>query len=261
MKKILLTTAMIAIASLAIAQENVLTNKRGTPILPTAGSWAFGVDATPFLNYAGRLIGNTAANSPEFRQENYGFSGKYFLSDNTAARFGVTLGFSSDKTTTFVPKIGGGADEQVENTARTSGSNIVFSAGLEKRIGQTRLQGFYGAEANLRFSRNNNRKYTYGNALSATNPGIRPLSDKNGLTFGIGAGAFAGVEYFVAPGISLGAQIGWGLGLTTTGRSSVETETWTGTAVETTTTDGTTKGSVFTVGHGAHTGITLMFHF
>ena len=45
----------------AFAQD--LTSKKGEPILPEAGDWAIGIDATPFLNYAGNFFGKTTNNN------------------------------------------------------------------------------------------------------------------------------------------------------------------------------------------------------
>jgi len=271
MKKILLTAVLAASASFAMAQETqnseVLTNRNGVAILPTAGTWAIGVDATPFLNFAGRVIGNVAANSPIFGQD-FGIHGRYFLTDNTVIRFGTNLGFSSLREVDFVPEAGRPADSdaEVRNIMRETSSTIMFTAGLERRIGgQSRLQGFYGAELGFGFMTRDNTRWIWGNDFSAdynwgTNSS-RNLRSSNGLDFSIGAGVFVGVEYFIAPRISLGGQIGWGFNWMIEGRGSLETETWTGTAVETTTVDNSWRDSFFGVGHSAHSGITLTFHF
>jgi hypothetical protein len=42
----------------------------------------------------------------------------------------------------------------------------------------------------------------------------------------LGLRGFAGVEYFVLPKISIGAEFGWGLGFVTAPRGMVETEIW-----------------------------------
>ncbi|MCL2417105.1 MAG: hypothetical protein FWD02_04125 [Bacteroidales bacterium] len=266
MKKIIFTAVLAATVSFATAQETneVLTNSRGTAILPTAGSWGFGIDATPFLRYAGGLIGGNAAVTPTFGQD-FGFHGRYFLTDNTALRFGVNLGFTSDRDVTFVPEAGRPADSdaEVRNVVRTNSSTIILTAGLERRIGgQTRLQGFYGAQAEFGFLTDNNIRWTYGNDLPSGLGSSRPLRNNNGLTFAIGAGVFAGVEYFIAPRISLGGQVGWGIGWAMQGRGSTETEIRNISGeVEIVTVDGNNRSTEFYVGHAPHSGITLTFHF
>ena len=267
MKKILLTAVLAAAVSFAIAQETqeneVLTNRRGVAILPTAGSWGFGIDAAPFLNYAGRLIGNVAATSPTFGQD-FGFHARYFLTDNTVLRFGVNLGFASYRDVTFVPEAGRPADSdaEVKDVMRVNSSTIAFTAGLERRIGSSRLQGFYGAQAEFGFLTNNNTRWIYGNDLPSALGSFRTLRNNNGLTFAIGVGVFAGVEYFIAPRISLGGQVGWGIGWTIQGRGSTEMEIRNISGeVETVTTNGNSRWTEFYVGHAPHSGITLTFHF
>ncbi|MCB0380481.1 MAG: hypothetical protein KDD24_04440 [Flavobacteriales bacterium] len=59
MKKRLLFVAAIFAATATFAQDG-LTSKKGEAYLPEAGDWAIGIDANPFLNYAGNLFnGNT----------------------------------------------------------------------------------------------------------------------------------------------------------------------------------------------------------
>jgi hypothetical protein len=271
MKKILVTAVMTATISFAIAQDNtVLTNKKGTPILPKAGSWALGVDATPFLNYAGRIVGQNAANSPTFNGGT--FHGKYFLQDNKALRFGININSNSASTITLQTKIGSTLSETLENmnknitvedVRKVSFTDVRLFLGCEKRIGgQSRLQGFYGAETVLGFGNANEKiKNTYGNALGTQNPlGWRTLIEKPGARFTIGANAFVGAEYFVAPGISLGGRVGYGIDYTLAGRRKLEEERWHDSKVETQTRDLSGGGRGFRFNNFGGD-ITLMFHF
>jgi hypothetical protein len=52
----------------------------------------------------------------------------------------------------------------------------------------------------------------------------RVLDRRSGLTMGVGFRIFAGGEYFFLPKMSLGAELGWGLAVTTTGRSKTVLE-------------------------------------
>jgi hypothetical protein len=260
MKKLLTTAMMTATMLFAVAQDNVLTTKKGTPILPKAGSIAFGVDASPFLSYTAGILSNTIPAAPTFNGTT--FFGKYFLTDDKALRFGASLSASSTGVSTFVLKAGTTTNEEVENITTTSSSAVALFAGRENRIGTTRLQGFYGAEAVLRFGSSGNRvKYTYGNAIGSNNMQWvwRPLMSKPGFEFTVGANAFAGAEYFVAPGISIGGQVGWGINFTHRGKGSLEEERWDGNRVENRTrgTDGRRSFNYNNFGGG----ITLMFHF
>ena len=147
-----------------------------------------------------------------------------------------------------------------EDKASRTSMNVALSAGVEKRRGKTRLQGIYGAEVALGLS-SGSEKFTYGNELltatKTTTAGIvldkdvikygttdfdgnitnttntvkdvygnqaRVTSVKTGLGFNIGARAFVGAEYFVAPKISIGGEFGWGLGLSIQGKSTTTIE-------------------------------------
>jgi hypothetical protein len=122
------------------------------------------------------------------------------------------------------------------------------------------LQGLYGAEAGILLASAGNRSYSYGNSLSDNNPITRPLSNKNGLTFGIGANAFAGVEYFVASGIAVGGEVGWGIHFASTGRGKIETESWQNSSVKVETTE-TGGSSQFGFDNNVNGAITLTFYF
>jgi hypothetical protein len=49
---------------------------------------------------------------------------------------------------------------------------------------------------------------------------------KSGSVFGVGLNAFAGVEWFCAPKISLSGEYSWGLWLQSQGYGSTTTEYW-----------------------------------
>ena len=84
----------------ASAQE--LTSKKGTPILPEAGDWSIGIDAKPFLDYAGNMFnGNASNSSPSFNWTSTVFpqiiTGKLVKDANTAYRVKLRLGSTSAK--------------------------------------------------------------------------------------------------------------------------------------------------------------------
>lgn len=149
------------------------------------------------------------------------------------------------------------AGPQKENEWKRSNTNIGLAVGMEKRKGKTRLQGLYGAELGINLSSSKD-KFTYGNTLnpqtaatttanpvvdvhsddnfsgasnvtsSANIPGLvgpaRVTERKNGSVFSFGIRGFIGVEYFVLPKISLGGEFGWGIGLSSTGKSTTKYE-------------------------------------
>lgn len=258
MKKSIALVALAFGVTSAFAQD--LTSKKGEPILPEAGDYAIGIDATPFLNYMGNFFGKTSANTAptwNFLNTNQTITGKMFKDANTAYRASLRIGLQSntqkaqiaDATVTTAP-VYPALPTYKEDKFKKSATNVGLAVGLEKRRGKTRLQGFYGAEAGLGISMGS-EKYTYGNTLAptgtpavtvanSTNFGTNITTDtygnaarvtkmKSGLGFQFGVRAFIGAEYFILPKISLGGEFGWGLGFGITGKSKTTTESIGGT--------------------------------
>ena len=229
----------------AFAQEATgLTSKKGEPILPESGDWAISVDAAPVLNYFGRFLSTAGATSPTWGYPGtpLAITGKMFKDEKTAYRAMVRLGFGSATNNNYVQQ-DAQADPTVtvKDTWKNSQHNIVLGAGIEMRKGKTRLQGYYGGM--LMFGIGGMKDaYTYGNAFSKTNqtpnatsswnPNIsgpvvsRTLENKAGSTMMLGVRGFIGAEYFIFPKIAVGAEFGWGLGMTHTGDGSKKTESW-----------------------------------
>jgi hypothetical protein len=257
MKKQITTVATAIALGLFTANAQDLTSKKGEPILPEEGDWGIGVDATPFLNYAGNFFGKTASNSAptwDFLSGNQTIVGKYFKDATTAYRAAIRLGFGSSKNSNYVNDDTNTSPDPkfVQDTKSTSFNGIGLSAGLEMRKGKTRLQGYYGGELGL-FIGGMKDKFTYGNAFSSTNmsptstnwstmtsgPVISRTTElKYGSMFQFGLRGFIGAEYFVLPKMSIGGEFGWGLGFSSVGEGQITTETWdmANNAVKTTTT-------------------------
>jgi hypothetical protein len=247
MKKVKFLALGVLLSAGVMAQEqaqtsSTLTTKKGTVIFPQAGDYALGFDAIPVLNFglnAVNIMNNTGdkAQHPGYAGVNQVLFGKYFLNDNLAVR--ARLGINTNNTTTRTfgddPLYDGTGDAEniLLSTTNAANSAYNFGAGLEWRRGHNRLQGYYGAEALLGFGTNRtNTKYeiAYNQRAEDVNyvdeGDSRTLKDNDGVSFMVGARGFVGVEYFVAPKISIGAEFGWGLGLKTTGRGTTETETY-----------------------------------
>ena len=275
MKKSIALVALAFGVTNAFAQD--LTSKKGEPILPEAGDYMIGIDATPFLNYAGNFFGKTTANAAptfNFMNANNMIVGKYFKDATTAYRVGIRLGLNNQATkkelvdvtapaTTF-PTLPSMKVDKLNHSQNTIGLTV----GLEKRKGKTRLQGFYGADFML-FGSSVKDKYTYGQsvdgvtanlvavtALNTSNFGTnittiggsnatsgRVTSKKVGNGIGFGARAFIGAEYFILPKISIGGEFGWGIGYMTGGKTVTTVESM----------NGTTKNDITqTVKNGGH---------
>jgi len=253
MKKSVLALAMAFGVTSAFAQD--LTSKKGEPILPEAGDWAISVDATPFLNYAGNFFGKSAANGAptfNFLTGNNVIVGKYFKDEKTAYRAGINIGLNSQSATNLVNQdnyTGTPPNPKVTDKTSVTTSGFGVTAGIEKRKGKTRLQGYYGAEAGI-YVGGTSQKNTYGNQYgttaavgTSTTPNStvwgtgstsvvsggtasasRTTEWKSGTNFQFGVRGFLGVEYFIAPKMSLGGEFGWGIGISTTGAGQTTTE-------------------------------------
>jgi hypothetical protein len=222
-----------------------LINKKGISILPEAGDWAVAFDAVPLLEYTASVFSNNM-NTPEAAFTK-GFpisiAGKYFVENNYAYRARTMLNIGRVSESVIVQndrEINDNPDATLSDTKKSGYSNVVLAFGIEKRKGKTRIQGIYGAEAILLFSRSKTT-YEYGNSFTEGNtnpstgdfqdgnivaPGQRILSTTGGNTFGFGARAFLGVEFFIMPKLSLGMEYGMAMLYSTTNQRNRNIESW-----------------------------------
>ncbi|GAA4470432.1 hypothetical protein GCM10023093_31710 [Nemorincola caseinilytica] len=266
---IILTTSLMLAGSVAFAQTtdvpatkneaaHTFSSKNGHEVLPQAKDWALGISATGFLNYMGNLMnGNSFNSAPAFNSANeptafaignisgMALSGKYMKTATLAyrARFQVNAGRTSYHNSVY--KNLATPDplnpQYVEDALNVDAHVVLLSAGFEKRRGNGRLQGLYGAEAIVGFA-GNKRTYKYGNAFSAEFPAVatttdfvsgsssyvssRTLETYSGNTMLAGVRGFTGVEYFIAPKMSIGGEIGYSLGFSTNGKGYTVNEQW-----------------------------------
>jgi hypothetical protein len=256
MKKPLLI-AVLALATAASAQD--LVSKKGEQFLPEKDDLGIGVDATPFLQYAGNFFGKTSTNTApgfNFLQSSQQITIRYFTDAKMAIRGGIRFGVVSQtlkqnanvrpaSTSTMNPYPN--PKPVVENKWKQSETNIALTGGVEMRRGKTRLQGYYGGELGIGYSSSRDR-FTYGNSLntSTTSPvdvdasdeftgannvemsaipevagttSLRVLDRKNGAVFAFGLRGFIGAEYFILPKMSIGGEFGWGISFATGGKS------------------------------------------
>jgi hypothetical protein len=186
MKKSIALLALAFGVTGAFAQD--LTSKKGEPILPEAEDWSIGVDAVPFLNYAGNFIGGNGSNSaPSWN--NYGLQqtivAKKFTDAQNAYRVIFRLGMNSQswkrdiaapQASTAAPINFPSKSNVVEDKYSHSSSFVGIGVGMEKRKGKTRLQGFYGADVFIWYSSSKD-KFKYGNTLTqgaTADPNVDP---------------------------------------------------------------------------------------
>ncbi len=171
MKKVTVFAVSILFAGIASAQD--LTSKKGETILPEEGDYALGFDAAPFLNYVGNFLNQAGNNAPGADYVN-GFNqtivGKMFKDAQTAYRAKVRLGFGSTTRKNLVNDDANTTDPnaRVEDEQKSSYTSVTLGAGLEKRRGNTRVQGLFGGEVLVGFT-NRNTTSTFGNSFSTTN--------------------------------------------------------------------------------------------
>jgi len=247
MKKRVLFVASLFLATATFAQDG-LTSKKGEAYLPEAGDWALGFDAAPFIGYFGNFANGASGNSMNAAWQDgqrWSIVGKMFKDETTAYRGRVRIGFGSTNQDMigFYDADADPTTNQVEytNSEKTSNFNIVLGGGLEKRRGNTRIQGYYGGELLISLG-SSSESWDYGRAYSddwavdevmPTSGSVlgsavaqRVTERKAGSTFAFGLRGFVGVEWFIAPKVSLGAEYGWGLGFSSTGEGEETVEYW-----------------------------------
>ena len=276
-RKTLFAAALIGLGSLtATAQTTAVSNDDGLVVTPEAGDWALGFNANPIISYAGNMFNGNTNNSfgSAFVDGNQTIYGKYFVDENTAYRGALRINLGSTNISSLY---GGMNGDSLENSVKFSGAGFNLSAGLEKRKGHNRLQGYYGGEAMLMFggtSANETYSYAVDMDTASFNAGVlvdengtpslaRTDSRKYGSSFGFGLRGFIGAEYFILPKVSLGAEFGWGLAFTTTSGSEtiVSALDPTDNTVTQTTVVGAGSSSFGIDTDNLNGAIRLMFHF
>lgn len=204
MKKLIsLATLICLFAAFSFAQEteNILKTKKGRVIMPEVGDIGLSVDATPFLNYAGNMFSqgfNTAPNFGFTAQNPGSITVKYFMQSNMALRVGLIIG--SSRAVVNAPNF---TDPDKLDKTVSSSSTLGLSLGAEfNRPIKNRLRGYYGGEVGLGYFAHPDGKIAFTDAVTADND----VLTKGGNTIEIYAAGLIGVEYFVAPKISLGGE-------------------------------------------------------
>lgn len=289
--RIIFTNLFLLFAICAFAQP---VSKKGEAFLPEAGEYAIGVDAAPFLFYLGNLFsanGNQAPNTA-FTNPELAISLKMFRRADLAYRAKVRLGFMSDTWNGYQPEFSDVAtDNVVKDSYNRTVTNIYVSYGIEKRKGQTRIQGFYGIEGGIGLN-TESHKFKYGNAIESNNQvpdrteyelvfqestgeEVSNFGENNsfitsynvGTRFSVGARAFVGAEIFIFPKVSLGLEFGLAAMVAVRGKSEIESEAWTiptGGGSETLVSDISQGGGHTTFGidtDNTRGSINLNFHF
>lgn len=136
-----------------------------------------------------------------------GIKYRKFSDATTAMRATVFLGFGSATTKT----LGGGKEGKDELKTTKSNFDISIQPGIEKHfVGTDRLSPYYGAEAMIGFGTKSTKEdETYGIDNS-----IKSVKSSSQGSLSIGVNAFAGMDFYFADNIYLGAELGFGIGYT-----------------------------------------------
>lgn len=228
MNRIAVTLLAALLPAMAFAQED-----KEKQYLPEEGDWAIGVNVVPLLKCIGNGLGSenfgggtafTAGSERLGLIPDVSVQAKYMLTDDFGFRANVGLMFGTDKERKYVQDdeaflTNPMAEEQVIDARRVNTNGMSLNLGAEFRKGSRRVQGVFGAGVLFAFQKQATR-YEYGNVMTAVNQlpssafaedayadGYRMLEQKTDGTFYTGLTGSVGVEWFVAPKISLGAEV------------------------------------------------------
>jgi hypothetical protein len=285
MKKLFISIIILAFVSVNLfAQDDIdsaFADTTGpTQYFPTTGNWGLGVDMTPFLRYAGTLIGGGSNISPSFgftTQQPLTITGKYFLDDKSAIRIAFRIGSINTTENQFVSDDADSTHEEVVlDSKQNKQSNIAFGVGYEKRRGENNLKAIYGGMLLFSYA-SNKTDYFYGNTMAVNNPSptsynwpinnslatsSRPVSDYQGTALGLKLYAFGGIEYFFLPMMSASAEITYGVNYTHLGEGTKTFEVWNSLDKKTeTSTQHYHTQSFFSLDTGISGALNLIFYF
>jgi hypothetical protein len=227
MKKLFYTFFLCGVTLVTFAQEEVTTETKAekpkkdvNEYLPAAGDIAIGVDAVPYLEF----LGNMFSGHDQRNTLNVGATtiyGKYYLNTDAAVRVELSVNKTTDIDKAYVQddaNINTNPNAQVEDLRNIKNNNIGIGVGYQMYRGYGKLRGTYGVVASYYYSKVKT-EYQWGNKMTASNvsptstgwsgtyPKGRTLDSKVGSQ-GIGLGIIGGVEYFFAPKICIGGELG-----------------------------------------------------
>lgn len=227
MKRILVISLALLVSGIVFAQEGETTssgggqiqNKNGVDIMPIAGEFGVGINATSLINNVLSNLGNGPVNDNHFVRNGGAIYGKYFLDNSTAVRIGLGVYGSNYKDREEVQNdLYSDPDSVTFDQGNYRSQDITLSLGYEMRKGKGRFRALMGADL-LAGLNSSIEFYEYGNAMGAGNQlpttsitglngGQRLISSTGGTQYSLGLRGFIGVEYFLAPKVALGTEFG-----------------------------------------------------
>ncbi len=202
---------------------------------PEAGDFSVGVDLIPLFRTIGGAFndsetpvgGNPFSVDDMVCKPTVSVIGKYMFTDKWALKANIGLMVNTHTNRSYVlddkMQVLAPQDEaKVVDSQKITKSGGSFMVGAEYRLGKRRVQGIFGVGILFGFS-TLKESYSYGNAITEFNqePTSAISSSEFGIPYGyrikecqtsganIMAGVYgsAGAEWFVAPKISLGADV------------------------------------------------------
>ncbi|PKR80885.1 hypothetical protein CW751_06865 [Brumimicrobium salinarum] len=238
MKKLIIlgVSALLATSNLYSQEEK----RDFSEDFPKKGTFSIGMDMANVIQFIGNSFSSAGTQTPNYSMvapSSTGIAiaptvyGRYFLSDNIAARVRFGLGIDNSTERAFVYDDIANIDNPFNDNAftyektvderKTNSSVYELGLGIEMRKNLWRIQGYGGAELFGSIG-SNSTTYTYGNAMSAANPTpttisnyftgasnspeLRPLETKGGTQYNFGGGLYVGADFFITKGISIGAE-------------------------------------------------------
>ncbi len=208
-------------------------------LLPAKGDWNISFSLPIFGNkfFAGSRPSSDTGLFSGFQTYVPVVMVRKFIEDDMAYRGGLQVNLHqktntqpvAEDTLTFDPD----SPSFVEDKMHTINRSITLRLGIEKRRGNSNVQGVYGAEAIIGYF-NTVQSYDYGNEMNSDfdEPNIHDFGDndydsegrrvteyKEGNRFLLGVRGFGGAEVFMRPKMSLGINVGYMLGLSLIGDS------------------------------------------
>ena len=233
-----------ALLMLSVLPLGVLTAQDEKDYLPKAGDLAIGIDMQPVYSFFGNIANGDVGNGlwqfggeDPIRMGGISIMGKYMLDNTTALRVNVGINkdvikeysYSLDDEARFLNPL---SEAKVQDLNKFNSADYSLAAGIEFRKGKNRIQGYLGADLVLGLEKQR-YQFSYGNALSEVNqqpsrtaynntPGGFPnapdianvpywqqtyATESYLCTVIAGVAGRVGVEYFIAPKLSLGGEV------------------------------------------------------
>lgn len=193
MKKVFVLFASICLSIGSFAQTPVATVE-ASDLMPSDGNNAFSLEVLLGQSFGG---GSSLVTSP-------GVKLRYFVQDNMAIRFG--LSYFSYLSQDVATENADGSGEQ--GTYNSWNSNFRTKVGFEYHFGETnRLSPYVGIDGIIGFGnmRMEGTNYNSGSYALGYN------TNSENKTFTYGTNILAGIDFYIAKNLYLGAEFGYGL--------------------------------------------------